>query len=169
MRSFRQKNRSLAGRISTADDNHLIPSADLRFHEGSCVINSIAFELFKVCDIRLVVLCPGGDDDAARLHDLSIFKREPIRPLIAVDLDHSLSNLHLSAEFLCLGNSAAREFHSGDARWKPNVVFYLRACAGLPSGKLRFNHQRVQALRSGVHRRSQSGRPCTDNGDIANV
>src|SRR5271157_6536687 len=123
--SLCQEDCCLAGRIAAADDDDLITSAELRLHERSRVINSISFELLQVGDVRLIVLRSSGDDDAASLQNVAVLQRELVWSLIAVDLDHPLSHQHLSAEFFCLDDGAAREFQAGDASRETNVVLYL--------------------------------------------
>jgi hypothetical protein len=54
-------------------------------------------------------LCPCGYDDASSLQNIAILQREPIWPLIALELGHSLSHHHLCAEFFRLNNATARE------------------------------------------------------------
>jgi hypothetical protein len=75
----------------------------------------------------------------------------------------------MSAEFFCLGDGAARELQAGDASRETNVVLYLRARARLPTGKVSFDHDGVQAFRSRVNRRRQPGWTTTNDGDITNA
>jgi hypothetical protein len=70
-------------------------------------------------------LCSCSDDDASSLQNIAILQRDPIWPLIASELDHSLSHHHLCAEFFRLNNATAREFQTGDASWEAQVVLNL--------------------------------------------
>ena len=65
-RGLGQEHSSLSGGVASTDDYNILVFAELRFDVRRAVINSLAFELLEIGEMRLVVLRAGGDDDGAR-------------------------------------------------------------------------------------------------------
>jgi PiT family inorganic phosphate transporter len=97
----------------------------LRFHECGGVIDALPLELFQVCNVRLVVLSAGCDNNAARLDDAAIFQSKLVWALVASDLYHFLADHHLRTKFLCLHNRAVSKLLPRNAHWKANIVLDL--------------------------------------------
>src|SRR5260221_14383880 len=52
-RRLREKDSRLSRGVAATDNCHVLSFTELRFHKGSAVINSLAFELIEVAERRL--------------------------------------------------------------------------------------------------------------------
>jgi hypothetical protein len=76
----------------------------------------------QILNLRLVVLSAGGDNNAPRVDEPTVFQSKLVRPLVASDLHHLLTDHHLSAEFFCLHNRTAGKLLPRNAHWKTEIV-----------------------------------------------
>src|SRR5271156_6843126 len=60
-RVLREEHRGVSRGVASSDYNYWLVGAELRFHEGRVVINSLAGKSIQVCDGRFVVLRTGGE------------------------------------------------------------------------------------------------------------
>ena len=81
----------------------------------------------------------------------------------------SFGDHQLRPELFGLRVSAGREFLTGDACWKSEVIFDLGTRTGLPSGRVGFQHQHIQAFRRCVHCRRKAGRSRAYDDNIADL
>src|SRR5207244_10228493 len=70
---------------------------------------------------------------------------------------------------LGLTERARRELLSSDAGREAEIVFDAHAGAGLAARRIRFDHQHVEALRCGIHRRAEARRASADDHHVADV
>ena len=124
---LRQVNRCLSGRIATANHDHIVFPAQLGLNVRSSVINSLAFKLLQVLDLRLVVLRAAGNDDAAGANSLAAIHAQLVRTALAIQLRYVVRDQNLRAKLLCLRGGATRQLLAGDSHWEAQIIFDLRA------------------------------------------
>ena len=167
---LRQEHRGLAGRVAAAHHDHLLAGAQLRLHEGGAVVNAGALEPRQVVERRLAVLGAGGDDDGARRHAAPPRQSRRRRVCGRTRAAWRLCAMITSAPNFCAWRiRAARQLLARDAGRKAEVVLDLRARAGLPARRAGLDHQHVQALRRGVHRRRQPRGSGADDDHVAHL
>jgi hypothetical protein len=156
LRGFGQKYSSLPRGISSANDNEFLGLAHLRFDKRCAVVNSNAFKPRQVLYRELPIFRPRGDHDGAGRRSGDPFSQfDHIRFTIAGKL-RSIGEQHLRPELLRLYISARCQIVSGNPRWKAEVVFDVRAGAGLAAGRICFQKQDFQPFGSTIHRGSQA-------------
>ena len=68
-----------------------------------------------------------------------------------------------------LGVCAPSEILTRYARRKSEIIFNFRTCAGLSSGRVRFQHQDIQSFRCSVHGRRKSCGTCSNDDNVAQL
>src|ERR1700730_5352384 len=81
--ALREKHGGLTRGIATADDDHLLMAAQLRFDDGRSVVHTGAFELRQVHERWAAVFSAGGDDHGPRRHAWPILDPHGVRLPIA--------------------------------------------------------------------------------------
>ena len=122
-----------------------------------------------VRDAEPPVFRSGRDDDRARGDRGAVVELDAQRLLLAMKLGGALGDDHMRAELLRLGVGPAGQLLARDAGREAEVVFDLRARAGLPAGRVRLEHEDIEPFGCGVDGRRQAGRPRADDDDVAQL
>jgi hypothetical protein len=152
-----EKNRRLAGRVSSSDKVHIEPLRERSFTAGGAKIDALANQLVKTFDRQATPGDPGGDDERAPMQKLPIVQL--YRSRFWIDANDLASDENLRAETLRLPQGSAGKFIAGDSAWKAEVVLDPGRRSRLPTGGFPLDHQRPQSLRGAVHCRRETGRP----------
>ena len=132
--------------VAAADNGHLLSFAQLRFHKGRAVINSLTFEFIEVAKRRLVVLCAGGYDDGPCRETVPVVQDQLERPPCAFQAHNAVRDHHSCSEFFGLYNRSCRQLLAGDSGWESQIIFNFGAGSRLSSRCCGSGHKRTQAV-----------------------
>ena len=159
-----EKHRSLAGRISGADEMHVEPLRDARFAARRAIEDPLAEQAVEAVRIQAAPAHAGRDDDGARLQNLVVVEDDAAA--VRIEADDLARDENLRAQALGLPKRPARELRARDAARKAQIVLDSRRRLRLASRRLLLDHDRAQALRGSVHRRGEARRPAANDDGI---
>ena len=134
---------------------------------GGLVVDAGAFELRQFGEGELAITGAAGDDHRAGMDDVAAGDGERKRLALAAEPRDLAGDDDVGAELARLGERLVRQRLARDADGKAEVVLDPRARARLSTRGVPLQHQHVEALRGGVDRRGQPGRPGADDDQVA--
>ena len=156
----RQINHRLAGRISGADQRHLLARAQLCLERRGPIVHARAFECREAFDGRPPVAYAARDHHRARSRALAIRQFEPKAAVVReggrIKRDRLVRDRRLDPELLRLTVGARHQRHAADAGRKTEVILDARRGAGLPAKCAAIENERAQVLPSRRRPRPQA-------------
>ena len=119
-------------------------------------MNSGILEALIVGNVQLPVSGPGGDDNRPCLNWIPIFEMKNVVRAGSAHPQNFAGDRKLSSKLLCLGHRAFREFLTGNAGWEAKIILNSRACAGLTTGSIPFDHGCGEAFGGRIYSCRQS-------------
>jgi hypothetical protein len=146
--------RSLAGRVTSPDDENMVPNAQFRFARAAAVKHSGSGKPVFILQAETAVIDSGGAKRSARNDPRTVFEipDAPARQELGADTFSKQKDFGAESFRLFVGTPC--KLSSADAIREPEVVFDFGTAPGLSPDRQALDNDGLQSFRRRVYRRA---------------